>query len=57
MTTEQGASSELPPRPAADGAENLHKDEVTGEMISKSERAFILHDSILKKEEERRELI
>jgi hypothetical protein len=31
------ADSEQPVQPAAEGADNLHKDPVTGEMISKSE--------------------
>lgn len=37
MASEQGASTDLPARPAAEGTENLHVDEVTGEHISKSE--------------------
>jgi hypothetical protein len=31
------ADSEKPAQPAAEGADNQHKDPVTGEMISKTE--------------------
>lgn len=42
-TIETMADEKTPPaaQPAAEGADKLHKDEVTGEMISKSERKCV----------------
>ena len=38
MASEQGVSAKIPSPPAPASAVNLHLDEVTGGMVSKSER-------------------